>query len=233
MRNNDQLASDENLYIQSSASIRFEFPFSHPIRSAMLMLPWATNGGSNYLDVLFISTSAVCVTGSCHGWHLVVLYNNSDRWSFSAHSNRGLGILTFISYFSYFFKRNASYKSQEMMGAMNNVENPRTFSRPCRKHSHCDIQYWIGWRHPHFFCSISENLIPNVFDRIGFSIFHAVSDSAMPAFPWWRTVCMKSLIDIITFSNFPLQPWSSSADWDFRSLSTSEILLLQDLQFHP
>jgi potassium uptake TrkH family protein len=142
--------------------------------SAMLMLPWATNGGSNYLDALFISTSAVCVTGLA----------TVDTSSFYTQFGQvvilcliqigGLGILTFISYFSYFFKRNASYKSQEMMGAMNNVENLGDVFKTLR--NILIVTFSIeSVGAILIFCSISENLIPNVFDRIGFSIFHAVS----------------------------------------------------------
>jgi len=74
------------------------------IGTFLLMLPNATYTEISYLDALFTSTSAVCVTG------LIVV----DTGSFFTQFGQtiillliqlgGLGILTFASYFSYFFK---------------------------------------------------------------------------------------------------------------------------------
>lgn len=69
----------------------------------LLMLPKATDG-INFIDALFTSTSAVCVTG------LIVVDTSSFFTPFGQMlilpliQAGGLGILTFASYFSYFFK---------------------------------------------------------------------------------------------------------------------------------
>lgn len=87
----------------------------------LLMLPKATNGDISFIDALFTSTSAVCVTG------LVVV----DTGSYFTGLGQtiimlliqagGLGILTFASYFSYFFKGNATYENQIAMGELSGV----------------------------------------------------------------------------------------------------------------
>lgn len=70
----------------------------------LLMLPKATYEGISFVDALFTSTSAVCVTG------LIVVDTGSYFTEFGQIiimfliQIGGLGILTFASYFSYFFK---------------------------------------------------------------------------------------------------------------------------------
>lgn len=86
----------------------------------LLMLPKATYGGISFINALFTSTSAVCVTG------LIVV----DTSSFFTPLGQmlimlliqagGLGILTFASYFSYFFKGGATYENQI---ALSNISN--------------------------------------------------------------------------------------------------------------
>ena len=86
--------------------------------TALLMLPNATVNGIKLLDALFTATSAVCVTG------LIVLDTSKDFTLFgkiiiiSLIQIGGLGIMTFASYFSYFFRGGASYENQISLGEM-------------------------------------------------------------------------------------------------------------------
>ena len=81
------------------------------IGSLLLVLPNATYSGISYLDALFTSTSAVCVTG------LVVVDTGTHFTLFGQTiimiliQVGGLGILTFASYFSYFFKGGTTYEN--------------------------------------------------------------------------------------------------------------------------
>ncbi len=90
------------------------------IGSFLLILPNATYDGISYLDALFTSTSAVCVTG------LNVVGTGSHFTLFGQTiimiliQLGGLGILTFASYFSYFFKGGTSYENQLVLSDMNN-----------------------------------------------------------------------------------------------------------------
>ena len=92
------------------------------IGTFLLLLPNATIGHFSPIDALFTSTSAVCVTG------LVV----QDTGTFFTPFGQviiltliqlgGLGILTFVSYFSYFFKQGSSYENQIIIKQMTNTE---------------------------------------------------------------------------------------------------------------
>ncbi len=74
------------------------------IGTGMLLLPNATTDGISLVDALFTSTSAVCVTG------LIVLDTSSD-FTFLGQfiililfQIGGLGMMTFTSFFGFFFK---------------------------------------------------------------------------------------------------------------------------------
>ncbi|MBN2164647.1 MAG: ATPase [Marinilabiliaceae bacterium] len=84
--------------------------------SLLLMLPNATHYGIGFTDALFTSTSAVCVTG------LVVV----DTGTFFTPIGQsiimvliqlgGIGIMTFTSFFAYFFLGGASYQNLIILG---------------------------------------------------------------------------------------------------------------------
>lgn len=88
------------------------------IGSFLLILPNATHEGISYIDALFTSTSAVCVTG------LVVVDTGTHFTLFGQTiimiliQVGGLGILTFASYFSYFFKGGTTYENQLVLSDM-------------------------------------------------------------------------------------------------------------------
>lgn len=115
----------------SSLKINFKRTFMNPAQlfilsflsiilfgAALLMMPNATVAGIKPLDALFTATSAVCVTG------LIVLDTSKDFTLFgkiiiiSLIQIGGLGIMTFASYFSYFFRGGASYENQISLGEM-------------------------------------------------------------------------------------------------------------------
>ena len=80
--------------------------------SLLLMLPKATHNGISFIDALFTSTSAVCVTG-------LIVVDTGTYFTLFGQSIilfliqiGGLGILTFASYFSYFFKGGSTYENQ-------------------------------------------------------------------------------------------------------------------------
>ncbi|NCO62312.1 MAG: ATPase, partial [Flavobacteriia bacterium] len=90
--------------------------------SLLLLLPKATHQGISFIDALFTSTSAVCVTG------LIVV---DTRTYFTLFGQSiilfliqvgGLGILTFASYFSYFFKGGSTYENQLTLSEMTNSQ---------------------------------------------------------------------------------------------------------------
>jgi len=88
----------------------------------LLMLPNATTEGVVFLDALFTSTSAVSVTGlavvdtgkayTVFGQTIIALLIQLG----------GIGVMTFTSYFSYFFKGGSTYESQLIMRDMTNSD---------------------------------------------------------------------------------------------------------------
>mgnify|MGYP006150799113 CR=1 FL=1 len=88
------------------------------IGSFLLILPNATYNGISYLDALFTSTSAVCVTGLAvvdTGTHFTLFGQTIILILIQV---GGLGILTFASYFSYFFKGGTTYENQLALSDM-------------------------------------------------------------------------------------------------------------------
>ncbi|MDR5590970.1 TrkH family potassium uptake protein [Christiangramia sp. SM2212] len=142
--------------------------------TALLMLPKATYEGISLLDALFTSTSAVCVTG------LIVVDTGSYFTLFGQTvilmlmQIGGLGIMTFASYFSYFFRGQTSYQNQLILkDATNSEKIGEVFSVLKKILFITFIVEFLGGLVIYF--SLSKSEIGHIGDRLFFSIFHAVS----------------------------------------------------------
>ncbi|MEK9912813.1 MAG: potassium transporter TrkG, partial [Flavobacteriaceae bacterium] len=140
----------------------------------LLSLPGATHEGIGLLDALFTATSAVCVTG-------LIVVDTATHFTFFGQSILlfliqigGLGILTFVSYFSYFFKGEISYEKQIAINQINSsgaigkelglLKSILIITLSIEAFSALLIFYNTD---PAAFTSVSE--------RVFFSVFHAVS----------------------------------------------------------
>jgi trk system potassium uptake protein TrkH len=140
----------------------------------LLSLPGATYEGIGLLDALFTATSAVCVTG-------LIVVDTATHFTFFGQSILlfliqigGLGILTFVSYFSYFFKGEISYEKQIAINQINSsgaigkelglLKSILIITLSIEAFSALLIFYNTD---PTAFTSVSE--------RLFFSVFHAVS----------------------------------------------------------
>ena len=100
-----------NLFVGSFAGIIV-------MGALLLLLPAATPGSISITDAFFTATSAVCVTG------LIVVDTATDFTFFGQTvilfliQLGGLGILTFTSFFAYFFKGNSSLQETVMLRDM-------------------------------------------------------------------------------------------------------------------
>lgn len=98
------------------------FLFIIILGTLMLLLPNATHQDISFIDALFTSTSAVCVTG------LIVVDTGNYFTQFGQYiilaliQLGGIGIMTFTSYFSYFFRGGASFENHLVMMDMTNTE---------------------------------------------------------------------------------------------------------------
>lgn len=144
------------------------------IGTILLLLPVSTTGSISLIDALFTTTSAVCVTG------LVTLDTSKDFTLFGQTvimvmiQAGGLGILTFASYFSYFFKGGSSYEDQLTMGNISNIEKIDEIFKTLKRI--LIITVGIEAVGAFFiFTSLSSALMPGLSDRIYFSVFHSIS----------------------------------------------------------
>lgn len=144
------------------------------IGTVLLMLPTATYDGISFIDALFTATSAVCITG------LVVV----DTATYFTEIGQiiimiliqigGLGILTFASYFSYFFKGGSSYDNQMALTSVSYSQKlgevystiKNVFIITFTVEAFCGIMIYF---------SIPNELYSDFGDKLFFSIFHAIS----------------------------------------------------------
>ncbi len=142
--------------------------------SLLLMLPNATYNGISFVNALFTSTSAVCVTGLAvvdtgtyytHFGHYIIMFLIQIG---------GLGILTFTSFFSYFFKGESTYENHLVMQDMTSSNQMGEVFKLLKNVLLITfIVELIGGIL--IYMSIKPSLIPNVYDRTFFSAFHSVS----------------------------------------------------------
>ncbi|MGG8495028.1 TrkH family potassium uptake protein [Tenacibaculum sp. TC6] len=144
------------------------------IGTLLLMLPNATYTGISFLDALFTSTSAVCVTG------LIVVDTGSYFTTFGQSiilfliQAGGIGILSVASYFSYFFKGGTSYESQltlsDMTGSNKLSEVFSTLKRILVITFSIELLTAIL-----IYFSLDKNMFRSFFEQFFFSVFHSVS----------------------------------------------------------
>ena len=142
------------------------------IGAILLMLPTATTGTITFTDALFTATSAVCVTG------LTVL-NVSEELTLvgqtiliSLIQIGGLGILTFTSFFSYFFRGSSSFKEGLNVKDFTSQENLSDVLKVAL--NIVAFTFFIEIIGAIFiYTSIMDK--PEIADKIYFSLFHSIS----------------------------------------------------------
>ncbi|WP_299155396.1 TrkH family potassium uptake protein [uncultured Christiangramia sp.] len=169
------------------------------VGTGLLMLPKATHEGIGLLDALFTSTSAVCVTG------LIVVDTGSYFTTFGQSillllmQLGGLGVMTFASYFSYFFRGQTSFENQLLLKDATNSERiGEVFGVLKKILSITFVTELLGAVFIYF--SLSENELSQISDRIFFSVFHAISGFCNAGF----STLENSLYEPIFRFNYPL-----------------------------
>ena len=140
----------------------------------LLMAPRSTHEGISFIDALFTSVSAVCVTGLVvvdTGTHFTVF---GQSVIMALIQIGGLGILTFASYFSYLFKGGASYENQL---ALSDINSSNKISEVFRT-----LKYILGitvivemLSATAIYFSVNPADFNTWNERMFFSAFHAVS----------------------------------------------------------
>jgi trk/ktr system potassium uptake protein len=137
-----------------------------------LMLPRVTTHGITFIDALFTSTSAICLTG------LAVLDTANDFTQIGQTvililiQIGGLGILTFTSFFAYFFKESSSFREGMYVKDFTASENLQDVFKMAVK----IVLFTLGLEFVGtilIYSSIDE--ITSVENKVFFSIFHSIS----------------------------------------------------------
>lgn len=168
--------------------------------ACLLMLPKASYEGIHFLDALFTSTSAVCVTG------LVVVDTGTFFTPFGQSvillliQLGGLGILTFASYFSYFFKGGSTYENQVMLSDITNSQKIGEVYSTLKRILLITFSIEAIGAITIFF-SIPKEAIADVSDRLVFSVFHSISSFCNAGF----STLSNSLYDIDFRYNYTFQ----------------------------
>ena len=145
------------------------------IGTALLMLPKSVAPGNSlsFVDALFTSTSATCVTG-------LIVVDTGTHFSLLGQliillliQVGGLGIMTYASFFALILRRTISLREKSMIGEMLNYENIGLISRllistiifTLTTEAIGSIFLFIGF----------GNTVSGFWERVYTSVFHAVS----------------------------------------------------------
>lgn len=144
------------------------------IGTLLLLLPNATTGNISVIDAAFTATSAVCVTG-------LIVVDTATDFSFFGQliillliQAGGLGILTFTSFFAYFFKGGTSL--QETLNLRDMVSSEQlgnVFKIVIKIIVFTLIIEIIGAAL--LYRSLPAHVFDNSAERLFFALFHAVS----------------------------------------------------------
>jgi trk system potassium uptake protein TrkH len=142
------------------------------VGAILLMLPTATTGTITFTDALFTATSAVCVTG------LTVLNISTELTLvgqtilLSLIQIGGLGILTFTSFFSYFFRGSSSFREGLNVKDFTSQENLSDVLKAAL--NIVAFTVFIELIGAVFiYTSIMDK--PEIVDKVYFSVFHSIS----------------------------------------------------------
>jgi potassium uptake TrkH family protein len=140
----------------------------------LLMLPRATHSGIHFTDALFTSTSAVCVTG------LIVVDTGSYFTVFGQSiilvliQLGGIGIMTFTSFFAYFFMGGSSYQNLVMLGNLTSENKIAEVIGTLKKIVFFTVLVEVtGF--VLIFMNIKTTAAINQPDAVFFSVFHSIS----------------------------------------------------------
>lgn len=167
----------------------------------LLMLPKATYRDISFIDALFTSTSAVCVTG-------LVVVNTATAFTQLGQifililiQIGGIGILTVASYFSYFFKGGSSYRNQLILGDITNTNKLGEVFSTLKYVLVITFTIELISAILIFISLGSHNSIGNFADTLFFSGFHAISAFCNAGF----STLSQNLYDSGVNTNYSLQ----------------------------
>lgn len=145
------------------------------IGTLILMLPRTTlQAPLSFVDALFMSTSAVCITG-------LTVTDLSTNFSLFGQATimilaqvGGLGIMTFTGFFGYFFSGGFSYKNQLMFGEILGENKLNSVISTLLTIIFITLLFELIGA-VFIFLSLDSSLFSSVGEQVFFSVFHAIS----------------------------------------------------------
>lgn len=142
--------------------------------TGLLLLPNSTTGGISFIDALFTSASAVCVTG-------LTAVDTALKFTFMGKmiiimliQTGGLGIMTFTSLFGLFFSGNLTFQNQLFLKDYISHDNIGEVFKVLFKIAF--FTFMIELTGAFFiFLTVESPLLVTTGDKIFFSVFHSIS----------------------------------------------------------
>ncbi len=141
---------------------------------AMLMLPRATINGISFIDALFMSTSAVCVTGLTTVDVATTFTPMGLMFLLILIQVGGLGVMTLTSFFAMFFMSNTSVGKQVMVSDMVSSKSLNSLLSTLLYILGFTILIELGGAII-IFLDIHSTMGMTRAEEIGFSVFHSIS----------------------------------------------------------
>lgn len=153
----------------------FSFAFIILAGAALLELPNATTVPISFVDALFTSTSAICVTG-------LIVVDTATRFTVLGKSiililiqTGGIGIMTFTSFFGFFFKGGStSFSEKFLLSDFFSEENVSEISKTLVKVIFITLLFELIGAVCIYF-SLDNHYFESIGSRIRFSVFHSIS----------------------------------------------------------
>lgn len=177
------------------------FLFLIALGTGLLMLPVSSKDLSyvSFIDALFISTSAVCVTGlavfdvsvelSSFGFYVVLILIQLG----------GLGIMTFTSFFGFLISGEASYRNQLMFSELMDDKNVGSVIRTLVKIVAITFLFELLGAIL-ILINTSPKNFDSLYDHIFFAVFHSISSFCNAGF----STLSLGLYDESVRYNYPL-----------------------------
>lgn len=162
------------LALHPAAIFIFSFILVILAGTLLLKLPNATAGGITWIDALFTSTSAVCVTGLIVVDTATVFTSMGKTIIMILFQIGGLGMMTFTSFFGFFFKGGQSLQSQLFLKDYINEDNISKVGSTLIK----IMLFTVGFEllaSGLIFAIVDASLFSSTSERAFFALFHSIS----------------------------------------------------------
>ena len=144
------------------------------IGTLLLKLPNATTNGITWIDALFTSTSAVCVTGLIVVDTATVFTGMGKTIIMILFQIGGLGMMTFTSFFGFFFKGSQSLQSQLFLKDYINEDNISKVGSTLIKIILFTVVFELLMAGL-IFILVEDSLFKSISEQAFFALFHSIS----------------------------------------------------------